>query len=180
MNKTTIENIKIKVEEVLNENNIIVPPVDLNKVVEKANINLKYNDLEDDISGVIDLRDLDRVKILINQNHSKGRQRFSISHELGHFYLHKNSSIHVDKKQLFRDRNSSEGTLIKEIEANRFAAELLMPEKMIRDIIEKSGKKIDIQDDNFLQELADKFQVSTMAMAIRIDTIYKKEISIAF
>ncbi len=62
------------------------------------------------------------------------RQRFTIAHELGHFFLHRASStVFVDAAPIFfRDESSSNGSQREEIEANAFAAELLMPEDAIR------------------------------------------------
>jgi len=73
---------------------------------------------------------------------------------------------------MFRNSHSSDGTDIKEIEANRFAAELLMPEEKLRaDIKKKSG--IDLfGDEDKLKELAERYQVSEQAMTIRLNTLY--------
>ena len=53
-----------------------------------------------------------------------------------------------------------------EIEANQFAAELLMPRAMIDQVM--AGKQFDIDDDRPIEELAKKFRVSKQALEYRI------------
>ena len=53
-----------------------------------------------------------------------------------------------------------------EIEANRFAAELLMPETMLTDDLR--GKKLDIENDELIRELADRYRVSPQALTYRL------------
>ncbi|MGH3265723.1 MAG: ImmA/IrrE family metallo-endopeptidase [Trebonia sp.] len=61
------------------------------------------------------------------------RRRFTIAHELGHYFLHVSETLHVDRAAHFRLRSqlSSEGIDVTEIQANRFAASLMMPDEMI-------------------------------------------------
>ena len=48
----------------------------------------------------------------------------------------------------------------------RLAAELLMPESMLLDDLK--GKKLDIEDDDLIRELADRYRVSTQALTYRL------------
>jgi Zn-dependent peptidase ImmA (M78 family) len=50
-----------------------------------------------------------------------------------------------------------------EVEANYFAAELIMPEEQVREMYDKLNGDID--------DLASFFRVSKLAMAIRVDTL---------
>jgi len=59
--------------------------------------------------------------------------------------------------------------VLHEIEANQFAAELLMPKAMIER--ELAGKQFDIEDDAPLDEIAKKFRVSKQALQLRIRSI---------
>jgi Zn-dependent peptidase ImmA (M78 family) len=74
--------------------------------------------------------------------------------------------VHVDKRFLARDAKSSTGFDMKEIEANRFAAELLVPRAML--IEELHGRTVDLEDDELLGELAEAFGVSKQMIAIRV------------
>ena len=114
----------------------------------------------------------DGVPIIgVNSLHHPLRQRFTIAHELGHLELHREmitSKVHVDKDfpVLMRDPKSATGTEKVEIEANQFAAELLMPEALIKQALE--SEPFDIDDDGPIEELAKKFRVSKQALEYRI------------
>ena len=68
------------------------------------------------------------------------RQRFTIAHELGHWRLHKGKPLIVDQSVMAnkRDNISSEASDFEEIQANQFAAALLMPETLVRRIAESA------------------------------------------
>lgn len=121
-------------------------------------------------------RRLHRI-IGINDGHSATRQRFSIAHEIGHALLHlpaeppASGDAVVDKpiEVLFRDGIAAMGVDKREIEANAFAAELLMPAKALRErfreLIRASGSK---STDALVRELAAIYEVSTQAMGYRL------------
>lgn len=68
--------------------------------------------------------------ILVNPKEPVYRQRFTLAHELGHHVLHGD--------QRFRDPlHQVPGTDLKEMEANAFAANLLMPESLVRHHFER-------------------------------------------
>jgi Zn-dependent peptidase ImmA (M78 family) len=64
----------------------------------------------------------------------------------------------------WRNRESSAGVDWNEIEANRFAAELLMPEHMLRDDLDTCT----VLDRNSVQHLASLYKVSRLAMQFRL------------
>ena len=80
------------------------------------------------------LKDAQKCVIGINSAHPKTRQRFSIAHEIGHLVLHDKKELFIDKvvRVNFRDAKSSMAIDHNEIEANQFAAELLMPRELVR------------------------------------------------
>jgi Zn-dependent peptidase ImmA (M78 family) len=131
---------------------------------------VRFSPLDDELSGMIYIKD--GVPIIgVNSLHHPHRQRFTIAHELGHLQLHRDmieSEVHVDKDfpVLLRDQNSASGTEKVEIQANDFAAELLMPEALIQQAL--AGKRFDIDDDAPIEELAKKFRVSKQALEYRI------------
>ncbi len=110
--------------------------VDVEKIATDLGIDVVRGSFNDphgrSISGLLKIRGgRERPVIAIKEGESKQRQRFTIAHELGHFLLHKDDLLHVDEGNVeamaFRDETSTRGTDIKEIQANQFAAELLMP-----------------------------------------------------
>lgn len=88
----------------------------------------------------------------------EGKRRFTIAHELGHFEMHKNISIHNDSDITLN--NFKEGN--QEAEANQFAAELLMPEKLFQE--ECFQKKF---SPDLLRHLAEKFNSSITSVVFR-------------
>lgn len=142
--------------------------VPIEKIIELHGISYHETTLpSDDISGILYLEAGKKPQIIINGTHSDERKRFTAAHELGHFILHKQTSgIHIDKRLFFRNKVSKEATDPAEVEANRFAAELLMPKKLISKAVEKMGSSEDI-----VKDLAREFKVSTMAMGIRLERL---------
>jgi Zn-dependent peptidase ImmA (M78 family) len=73
---------------------------------------------------------------------------------------------HVDGdfRVAWRNTASSAGVDWKEIEANRFAAALLMPEKMLQEDV----NQVAVLDRDTLQHLAASYKVSRIAMQFRL------------
>ena len=147
-------------------------PIPVDRIAAKLGIRLETTDLGDDVSGVLVITDGGST-IGCNVTHPPVRQRFTIAHEIGHFILHRKSErLFIDKKfagVYKRDRNSSSGEQKREIEANRFAAALLMPADLVRHHFEAS--QFDLGDESALEELAQRFEVSTQAMSIRLSNL---------
>ena len=143
------------------------PPVDIEKVAQSLRIKIELSDLGEDCSGIL-VRKGERAVIGVNWNHHRNRQRFSIAHELAHYELHEGDT-YVDARYRvnFRDLESGSGTKTEEVQANAFAAALLMPASWMKP--EFKDRPFDLADDGKdLQALAEKFQVSTQAMAFRL------------
>ncbi|MCE2004070.1 ImmA/IrrE family metallo-endopeptidase [Enterobacter asburiae] len=94
--------------------------------------------------------------IRYNPSDSAKRQRFTIAHELGHFIL--------GHGHAFRDPSSHFSMSYydpREVDANQFAAEILMPEMAVQVLV----KQRKIED---VAELARIFDVSVNAMSYRL------------
>ncbi len=138
-------------------------------IVHSKGITARFVPLEADLSGMIFMKD--GAVIVVNSLHHPNRQRFTLGHELGHFELHMKeigSEVHVDKKFLAfaRDEKSSTGRDRREIEANQFAAELLVPRQFLIQLLR--GRIVDVEDEGLVTELAGAFQVSRQMMTFRI------------
>lgn len=158
---------KQKAREVLDELGVVEAPVDAEKIARLLGAQVKReDDFDDDFSGMVYRAD-GNIVIAVNRSHSPKRQRFTLAHEIAHLLLHEDEALHVDGAILGqRDPLASEGTSDKEIEANHFAAHLLMPDHFLaRDL---RGRHFDIQDDGLVKTLADKYRVSVQAMALRL------------
>ena len=66
----------------------------------------------------------------------------------------------------FRDEISSTGTKEQEVEANAFAAELLIPAASLRERVEQQA--VDPYDDATVHRLARTFGVSAQALTIKL------------
>jgi Zn-dependent peptidase ImmA (M78 family) len=156
--------------QLLGQHAVTQPPVAVEAIAQAEGIVVVRHRFEDgEVSGML-YRDGDRHVIGVNSAHPRPRQRFTIAHELGHRALHPGREIILDVpvRVNFRDKTSSMATDIEEIEANAFAAALLMPEKMIRDRISRlpAGKRR--EPDDTATALADIFKVSTSAINFRL------------
>ena len=142
-------------------------PVDVDAVAGYLGLSVVEEDLEDSVSGMLVVNDGHGV-IGVNGHHHVNRRRFTTAHEIGHYLLHrKGASIFVDAAPtFFRDDVSSAGTDGQEIEANAFAAELLMPKERLRERVE--GMALDLYDDATVQKLARSFGVSAQALTIKL------------
>jgi len=165
-----------RAQAVLADLGIKSAPINVEKVARELGVQVRFAPFDDELSGMIHIKD--GVPIIgVNSLHHPNRQRFTIAHELGHLELHKDlitSSVHVDKgfPALMRDATSAKGEEKIEIEANQFAAELLMPKTIVER--ELAGKQFDIEDDAPLEEIAKKFRVSKQALQLRIRSINLK------
>lgn len=160
---------KPKAAEILAEWRQTKPPIDVDFLAEKVGINLVYDELDDDVSGFL-IKKKDKVFLAVNSNHHPNRQRFSIAHELGHYFLHLNntSKVFIDKTVYYRNIDSSSGKYQQEIEANAFAADLLMPKDMLEKELDKFGEELTDLD---IYRLANRFGVSQQAMGLRLQNL---------
>jgi len=149
------------------------PPIDVEQIAKNLNINIVYENYDGELSGVL-IRNEDKGEYVIgvNDRHSDKRKRFTIAHEIGHFLLHEGNGndtyIDTSIKYNFRNADSSQGTNLEEMEANAFAACLLMPDDMLEDYIENNYGSIDYYETDEVVEISNAFQVSTQALMIRL------------
>ncbi len=146
-------------------------PVDIESLIERMGIHFVEEAFGDSLSGAA-MIDGSRKIISVNKAHSGRRKRFTMAHELGHILLHEDQSLSVDVKPItfLRDDVASTGQEWREIEANFFAASILMPRSLVQSELRKLQKKI-IDEDDLIEALAKKFDVSPQAMGIRLGAI---------
>ena len=146
-------------------------PIDLMKILHDENISLKREVMEESISGMLVINK-DDATVVVNSSHHHTRQRFTIAHECGHYFLHADSAnafIDQSEKVFLRDAVSACGTQTQEIQANRFAAELLMPKDYL--LKKFDTKNIDLYDDYQLRLLASELKVSVQALVVRLTAL---------
>jgi Zn-dependent peptidase ImmA (M78 family) len=154
--------------------NINTAPVDVNYIAGSLGLQVVYNALGDDISGLL-ISNGEGAAICVREGEPLVRQRFTIAHEIGHFCLRHqfedNDHVHVDEgwKVTARSNARSVGIDPKEIEANQFAATLLMPTRLLTQRASRFGVR-QLHDEH-VTELAREFKVSEQAMTIRLATL---------
>lgn len=178
--KNRVERIQKPVEKILKAQGITKPPIPVDRIAQARGARLRYVPYDGEMSGML-AREDGNIVIGINALHPKTRQRFTIAHELGHLELGHldvlyESGLHVDRnfrnfrdtprREIRRDELSSQAVDIAEIEANAFAAELLMPTQMIEREVRKYG--VDPDDDELIHSMAKKYHVSMQAMTFRL------------
>lgn len=152
--------------EILLNNDMYKIPVDVIKIANANDIKVYEGNLDKKISGAIRYKKEEcKFEILVNKNDVKTRQRFTIAHELGHFFLHKDflesEELHVDIMYRAAEKETDEEKE-REREVDYFAGALLMN----RTLLEKMHN-----ENNSIQELADIFNVSISAMTVRLDVL---------
>ena len=99
-------------------------------------------------------------------NSTNGRARFTLGHELGHYFIddHRNAlrSGKVPSHPSFC--SDSQPELAVEIEANHFASHLLMPQDRVAKIISPKRQSVSLTD---VSSLETTFRVSFQSAAIR-------------
>lgn len=97
--------------------------------------------------------------ISVNRNDSPRRQRFTLAHEIAHYVLHADMiGDGITDSPLYRSRLSDDV----ERQANRLAAEILLPGK---------GVRVAYRTCRAVVPLAEKFDVSAEAMRIRLSEL---------
>jgi Zn-dependent peptidase ImmA (M78 family) len=146
-------------------------PVDVEAIAKSLGLKVIPYDLGEGVSGLLAIQE-GLATIGYNPAEAPVRVRYTIAHEIAHFDLHRDQSdLFVDKQLIYRSQQSGDTPEKQQMEqeANVFASALLMPSNLLRKEVEKA--KLDLASDDAIKKLADKFEVSTTAMAIRISSL---------
>lgn len=137
------------------------PPVNLEKILDYLGIVSCPYDFTSvgasNVSGYIHKTEGKSV-IWVDFKEIKTRQRFTIAHEIGHYLQH----MDEDEISYIEYRGGKSANREVEWNADAFAAELLMPEKMLAEIHESLPFPT-------VGAMAYEFEVSRQAMQIRLD-----------
>jgi len=149
------------------------PPVPIESLAELLNASILHEHLDPEVSGVL-YRLPHGPVIAVNKDHADARTRFTIAHELGHLLLHLGRALivdHVVRAHVnLRDNRSSLATDKEEIEANAFAASLLMPQAFVHSELARLLAR-PFTPDEVINDLAASFGVSQQAMEYRLTNL---------
>lgn len=139
--------------------------INLKSLLLKLNIQTLFWPLSDSFSGM-SLKVNPSVRfILVNSNHVIGRQNFTIAHELYHLFIQDQFEPHACTIGLFDAKNKEE------YQADLFAANLLMPEEGIADLISEAELKKGNLSINSVVKLEQYFSVSRNAILSRLRSL---------
>jgi len=139
-------------------------PVKIGELANALGLKVVRAPLAPRISGLIQPSDEASAgfEIRVNKYELPERQRFTVAHEIAHYLLHRHDiGSGVVDSIMYR----SELTSRKETEANKLAADLVMPEKAVSAEIKRLGGK---RDEEMAEKLATIFRVSVPAMKVRL------------
>lgn len=150
----TRNKVPIDIAQILYDMDIKVTSVDFTKAEQAAN--MQYGDI---LGAVLTYND--DVVIAYKQNESLNRTRFTLAHELAHCCL---SHIVPSQKGYIELRRKEDKNNEREIDANIFAGELLIPENELSGVLKK------FFDESFPSSefLAQVFAVSVNVMEERL------------
>lgn len=147
---------RTRASQVLDELGVTEPPIDVEAIARDLGLEVRYVARAPGFEGRL-LRE--RMVIEVNKRHHRHKQRFTISHEIGHFVL-KHSPVFG----AFDDRGIDDPGKVNERQANAFASGLLMPELAVRaqwTKVKRTEKPI--------EKMAEAFDVSSEAMYYRLE-----------
>lgn len=152
-------------EYLVDDDNQITFPVDLNYIAEELAISVKTAVLDKNVAGlIVKTSDDEPVQVMLNSSDGTKRQRFTLAHELGH-YIKRTKGPEAEGLIGFvdyRDEMSGRGIDPEEVWANGFAAELLMPSFAVREFWSVGDS---------VTKMAKAFGVSQTAMEVRLSSL---------
>ncbi len=141
--------------------------VPVGALAQRLGLRIKVANLGPGNSGQIS-RDGDSYLIRVNRFEAKERQRFTIAHEIAHFLLHRDiidaTPDGITDTVLYRS-GAPESI---EFEANRLAADILMPRVSVERRLRELGGRV---SEMVIEVLASDFKVSKGAMEIRLQSV---------
>ena len=134
----------------------LMPPFDLLSVCGHFGLEVDAYPFRSDINGALVCVD-DRHYIVVNRLHRRERRRWSAAHELAHYLVHRHRLTPIVCSEA-----PPHDMVEMEIEANAFAAELLMPPAWVSSWWSRTGH---------VARCAEPFGVSVTAMRLRLEEL---------
>lgn len=138
-----------------------VPPIPVVEIAERSGVEVvrvEFKAHKDLVAGFCDFKNR---KLYVNKEDPQVRQTFTIAHELGHWMLHRHFfEQHPEKYPVLARFQATDKGNPFEQEANHFAANLLVPMRLLRPVARAP-----------VSALATIFQVSKTMMEYRIKNV---------
>jgi Zn-dependent peptidase ImmA (M78 family) len=135
-------------------------PVDVIALAASLGLSVDRKPMPDDVSGEIVCARNGPCRITVNSIHPTTRQRFTIAHEIAHYVLHRDLiGDGIRDSGLYRSRLTD----TVEKQANRYAAEILMPWRLVIDAFSEGTRDA--------TSMARRFNVSPAVAEIRMSEL---------
>jgi Zn-dependent peptidase ImmA (M78 family) len=135
-------------------------PIDPERIARAMGIEVAEESLDSGVSGRIEKRDGRPARISLSKLVSKVRRRFTLAHELGHFVRNPDCDLEYEDFRV-EDAHPAQRSEDERF-ADAFAAELLMPETVVRQLV---GLGVGTK------QMANEFKVSVAAMTNRLEKL---------
>jgi IrrE N-terminal-like domain len=139
-------------------------PVKVGELASELGLKVIRAPMAPKISGLIQPSDEAEsgFEIKVNKYELPERQRFTVAHEIAHYLLHRHDiGSGVVDSIMYRSSLTSR----KETEANRLAADIVMPAKLVSRELDRLGG---LRIPGVVDEMAAIFRVSVPAMKVRL------------
>lgn len=140
-------------------------PIDVYKIAELLGIEVRRLPLDEGTDGIlVKEEEFGSFKAVIDASASPHRARFTLAHEIGH-YIKDYQDFPAEKVAGIvqkRDDMSSTGKNPNEIWANQFAAYLLMPSGIVKQLW---------ADNTPIEKMAEMFDVSIVSLSHRLENL---------
>jgi len=141
--------------------NFTSPPIPVQEIAQRNGVEVvfaSFTKFDDVVAGFCDF---EGKKLFVNAKDPRTRQRFTIAHELGHWMLHREYYLsHPEQYPVLPRFSETDKSDPLEKEANCFAANLLVPKKLLLPV-----------KDAFVRTLANIFDVSVVMMENRLKNV---------
>jgi len=111
------------------------PPIPVHEIAERSGVNVVFEDFGTHSESVSGFCDFANARLYVNKADLSERQSFTMAHELGHWLLHRDFYRDYPEEYSvlprFSDPNRDDPN---EKEANKFAACLLVPDRLLRPV----------------------------------------------
>lgn len=133
--------------------------IDVEAIAIDTGMQVRFRQLDGCAATLVGVKN--RAIATISPSGNRGRDRFSIGHELGHWSMHRGQSFYCRAENF---GHYSKADRLKEKQADEFSSRLLIPTSLLRP---KIGK-LRVLSLNDLRGLASDFATSDTAMAFRV------------
>ncbi len=154
-----------RAREVLRDLGLTQLPIDAEQVASLSNLQIHTRpDFPPNCFGALVRRGNEYFIMVSATCFGSGHRRFTIAHELGHYFLdgHCDALLQGDTPALSRGAQFTNRKDPFEVEADAFSAELLMPSNLIRPVVDAQPAGLQA-----VRTIVESFDVSTSAAAVR-------------